>query len=298
MVDDLLLRMSGAKSLKAEWAEVGELVRAGLKSERADVARGTSFLARAGEASGYSANALCRFAALLEFAEAQAATGRATLSQIRQVPFAILETVKRAVAHDPALADELIQTAAAGRLRLAPARAAHDRAAQRARGLFAARVDTVRQGAKIEQSVLDLVRRNLSDFTGSESAQLSLSAAPMDFVRVDAIAHQLQGNDEGFVDAFEVKMFSDRAAPAVVDDAVARLAMASTFYRRTWAILVEPSASQLSRYSRLLKTLELLSIGMAVVRLPTEEINIIKRPSGNPVPDRRKAMCEALLRRL
>jgi hypothetical protein len=302
-VDTVLARLSDAKRLRIGWAEAGQLVRIGLSTNtgKGRAVRSSGFLALASERSGYSINALLRFAALRQFAEEAAAAGRAPLETLTRARFAALETVKRVTALDAKAGDKLIQRLAAGRLRLADARAEHDQVAAAAgRRLLPGKGIGARRSAAQERQALELVRGNLHEFTGTKAARFSDQPLPraFRFVHADAIAYRLDYKTSDFIDAFELKALAAWTPRSVLDDMMARVTLASRFYRRTWAVVIDPCVSHTSYLLEMLELLRLKAVGVAALHLTTERFEFLQRPQGVPSPDQRSEMRAALLSRL
>lgn len=89
-----------------------------------------------------------------------------------------------------------------------------------------------------------------------------------------------------------------RADPSgMIDDAVARAAFASLFYRHTWMVLM-PTAPQLDRIVWLMDNLAFRWMGITVVDLKARRFHIVQHPRGEPPLRRRGLMQTALLRHL
>jgi hypothetical protein len=300
-VDAILARLAEAKKLHMGWSEAGQLVRAGLSANTGRGSRSSGFLAVASQLSGYSVNALMRFASLHQFAEEAAAAGRAPLETLKHARFAALETVKRVAALDPEAGERLMQQLAAGRLRLADARAEHDQVAAAAgHRLLPGKGVSARRSAAQERHALGLVQGNLHQFTGTKSARFSDRPLPsaFRFVHTDAIAYRLEYKRTDFIDAFELKALAEWTPRSILDDVIARVALASRFYRRTWAVVIDPTVSQTAYLQEVMCLLRPKAVGVTALHSATGRFEFLQRPEGEPLPDRRSEMVAALLSRL
>ncbi len=297
-MDKLLKQLSGSKGSRTPWAEIASLVRKGLAADRTEfvLAEG-SFLLRASKVSGYSTNMLARYVAVLDFAETMATRGQVPLEAVKRVPFAIVETIRRAAAMDPSAGKVLVRASVAGRLSLMQAQEAYGAIAAKKGTLLPNKAVAARNRTRFEELVMALLKKKLPEFTGVSNAHFTRRSPPFDFVRVDATAFRLDGKPTDFIDGFEVKAFSERAPRTAVDDAVARVVLASTFYRRTWMVL-QTAVPQLDRIVETLDILEMRSVGVAVADLGAELFRSVRHPEGEPEPDRRQLMREALMSRL
>jgi hypothetical protein len=293
---ELAKSLAGAKSRHVPWTDVARSVRDGMQEIR--LTQGAQAVGRfqkeAAAGSGYSVGALKRFLARLEFLD-KLPDGHRPPPEIANSAFTAIEIIERICRHDVQKGRELLlrlnkgKTIVVSELRKilnnltkstppmtsGPVLMAHHYS-------YAAAERHSRKADAFEK-----LRQLLPELSGKiELFSKPIGTSPP-AIRCDAIAWLDNELTQG--DGFEIAYAAHGTGIAAISDLLSRAVVASSLFRRHYLVFTEGSSSTLAaRVIESLKVLQANSIG--VVMLEESGHQILRKPKGPPVPDRRKML--------
>jgi hypothetical protein len=138
-----------------------------------------------------------------------------------------------------------------------------------------------------EKALFSTILDNLEEFVGDREAQAYFKRFTFQFAGPDAVAVGVRSDNYGieFVDGFEFRRISGDAPKSMFNRAIADLALSSTFFRAYWVAMNEDDREPPEVTVDALNELGLMSVGL-FRRKNGNEIEIVRRPTLRPSPDR------------
>jgi hypothetical protein len=297
MVNDLqtsdpLLRLDGARKARLAWSKVGRAVADGMRTT-GDHDR-KKFLQEAAQRSGYSANLLRRYAAVLAFVEERPAEERLP-EEVVDRAFAGLELIMRIANYDAGLARTLFEIQRTKPLTVKSLRArlkdVEPKSATLERGNVKKPVVTYSYSpaAPLRQTRTDAafseLRQALPKLSGKAVVAFGKpeGVAPVG-IRCDAIAWLDRNFRTG--DGFEIFHAPKGSSRAALSDAVGRAMLASTLFRKFFLVFTWDSESLMVDLA--IESLEKFGADtVQVIRLGDMPFEKRKLREAKPRPDRR-----------
>lgn len=275
----------------------------------------TAWLEAAAKASGYTTNTIRRFIAAVKFLERKGSkTEKYLLDPFcgggrHGLEIGHIELIKRVDDISPTTADLMLDRLDGSGITFRDIKKQYDELVGRSNfvvvnppystsktispefaKLVLASVDAgklgLRRSHQDKRTVKNIVQREISRLSDSNAAKVFADRYKFDFVAPDVVAVGQEDYSVSFVDAFELKKLSKHSPPNTVRKAVGEIAFASTFFRRYW-VLLENGSDAGALLNEAFDTLKISSVGIATVDLAeVQEIEILRRPSAPPTPDR------------
>jgi hypothetical protein len=288
-----------ARKKRAPWTATASALRSSIGTDLGTEERAKLFKAAA-KISGYTAGALRRFVATLDFLERFPEQARPDPDTTKD-SFTAIEMIQRISRHDAAMGQKLMaelrdEKIAISKLRLILKDSKIQRLAKASvvqappAPKFASSNDE-RYSAAVARNwradaAMEDIRRMLLSLSGYVEYFGRPAGTPPMGVRADAIAWLDEGWTKG--DGFEVVHAPAPTAKAVVSDRVSRAVVASRFFRRHYIVFTPDSRiDHVHRTVGSLNQLDATSVG--VVWLEAEK-PLLRKPSGRPIPDRSKQL--------
>lgn len=283
MLESLLSRLAGAKQNKVAWAHVAGLVRGLYAEAHSGIATKDGHLRLAAKSSGYTPGALRRMVSALEYGQRLERERRVgSLERLLDLPYYAVEALKRLDDLDRQAVDTLIPQLLAGDITYPEVIRRYNEAAN----LRPQALNGQKAGRRSALAFLDLSRqaaeRHMAELSDSDDVNFWVSSRRLRLIRPMVM---LVDNSFSFIDAIDAKFFSAANASGI-DAAICEAALAATFFRRYW-LFVPAEAGVAAQIAEMLDTLSLRSTGVvAIGGSAVDPLDIHKRPSGPPVPDR------------
>lgn len=127
-----------------------------------------------------------------------------------------------------------------------------------------ARSRAIRSAARQEKTAAEIVRNHLSLFCGTADVGLHVGRYKFDLADPDAVAIGLTGSGIDFVDALDLRALDSHASPSKQRQDVARLSMATRFFRRYW-VRFEKNREDFAWFKGALEQLNLNNVGLYII---------------------------------
>jgi hypothetical protein len=290
----LLAELAKAKNNKNNWYFVASVTER-LKNDSAGSRQIGSLLRDASHACGYSMNTLRRILALKKFFDS--IEGR--LPELESIDanalsFPSLEVVMRLYQLDSAEGTKKLIEVVKGGISFRELREAYYEVVSENTNVASAHQLARLKMLSFNEAALNAVKSQSKDlFQFVTERKLSIKEPSDTFhLPVDAVARFQR--DHAPFSAFEFFLLRDPENPKQVLEAMLhRILFYSSFFPRFWVIIASSTGKQrINTFDHILDTLNCRSIGIAVLpwgqeKAPSfsEYLQIVRRPTGDPIPD-------------
>jgi hypothetical protein len=283
--------LAGARKRGIKWHQLADAVRRAMRQNKTGDPRGARGIIKLlAERSGYSPNRISRVLSAMAYVDLVAPVGTTDRDRLLALPLPKLELIRRMCARDPtlsprALADDIQSQ------RLSVRELSERRRAQ------PMRESGVPMGSEFEFAVLETMRQHLellTDLPGE--ARLVLSEPPSNLYSFDALIETYHDGSLELAAALDIRDLSRNTTRQRLMDFAARAAFGSSFVTRFFYVVRGPTPG-IDALAKLLDELGLQNVGVIQVDSNGGNPVVVRRPSGLPVPDRRRLLLERLVAR-
>jgi hypothetical protein len=295
IMTDSLTRLKDAKGRRVPWFEIAQTIRLGLRKE-GETSDGRGFLARAADATGYSANLLGRYVAALEFAVGLESEGLASIEQLAKTSFAAIESLKRIWRIDPAQGRKLLKPLLNGDISVAGLRKVLG-TTQSTSAVMQNRSRARRYREERKLAILDAIETShIRALTGAATTKFVCLKGHLDpYLSPDAIAIGERHGRLMWVDGIDVREFSPFASATLADDLVGRSALYAPFFRHYWLVLGPTRKGTEHRLRQALARFDLVNVGIAVVEPNDRSLRVVVHPNtARATPNRQRDLIRIL----
>lgn len=310
-----LAAIQGEPGSKPTWITVAKTAEEIRRSGKwtSDYASPTEWLEAVAEASGYTINTIRRFIASFRFLENQDKRTRELVFDPVAgggVAMASVELIKRMHDIAPTQANKVLQMHIKKEVKVTEIRDLYDglvRSAQpdliitnppyfaggQTPSLSAGKLG-LRRANQDKKTLTDIVRRQISVLSDTDAVKVFSDRYEFDFVSPDVVAVGQEDFSVSFVDGFEMKKLSGKIPAGMFKKAIAEIVFSATFFRRYW-VMLEGAEKDAKSLTSALDQLEASSVGIALIDLELMAIQVHRKPSALPQPDRHALARSAIL---
>jgi hypothetical protein len=285
--------LAGAKERGIRWHALADAVRRAMRQTKSgDPRAARGIIKLMAERSGYSPNRISRVLSALGYVDQVAPMGTSDRDRLLDLPLPKIELIRRMCSRDPtlspvALADDIQSQ------RLSVRQLSERRRAQPLR-----ESDRVPMGSEFEFAVLETMRQHLEMLTDlPREARLVRREPPGSlYYTFDAVIETYHEGSLELAAALDVQDLTRNTTRQRLMDLAARAAFGASFVTRFFYAMRGPTPG-IEALAKLLDELALENVGIIQVDANGRNPVMVRRPSGSPVPDRRRLLLERLMAR-
>lgn len=132
-----------------------------------------------------------------------------------------------------------------------------------------------------------IIQNHLETLSSVDAESAKIKRVKFDYIFPDSVVVGHLKTGTLFIDGYDYKRLPQGTPRADLLKLVSETAFSATFFRRYWLIL-DAAHREVESLTSSLKDLGLSNVGIALHEAQEQDdLNLVRIPSGNPIPDRR-----------